>query len=214
MADARIRQANELWAKGYGFATAVWLLSRLVIAIAMLLIAPMLAAPTEGVVPTFGWGVFSAWDTLHYQQIATVGYEANSPSLAFFPFFPLVIRGIMALGLPFEIAGTLINNVAFLGALIVLFNWVKERHGLSVAQWATAVLAWCPPSLFGTVIYSEGLFLLLSAACLQAFERKQYYGVALWGGACHGNSANGYRAYPRATHRGWEGKEVPDRLSC
>jgi len=60
----------------------------------------------------------------------------------------------MTLGLPFNVAGTLVNNVAFLSALLVLYCWVEERHGKR-----------CPvgnscPSLVsalsvGTVIYSE-----------------------------------------------------------
>ncbi len=163
----------------------MWLLSRLVIAAAMLLIAPLLPAPPGGIVPTVGWGVFSAWDSVFYEKIATSGYEyttdGNEHSVAFFPLFPLFIRGAIALGLPVEVAGTLVNNLAFLGALIVLYAWVEERHGISAARWATAVLAWCPLSLFGSVIYSEGLYLLFSTAALRAFDRKQYTWTAIWG---------------------------------
>lgn len=163
----------------------MWLLSRLLIAAAMLLIAPLLPASGRGIVPTAGWGVFSAWDSVFYEKIATVGYEyatdGNEHSVAFFPLLPLFIRGVMSLGLPVEVAGTLVNNLAFLGALIVLYAWVQERHGINAARWATAVLAWCPLSLFGTVVYSEGLFLLFSTAALRAFDKKQYAWTALWG---------------------------------
>ena len=31
-------------------------------------------------------------------------------------------------GLPFNVAGTVVNNLAFLGALIVLSAWVQESH--------------------------------------------------------------------------------------
>jgi len=34
-------------------------------------------------------------------------------------------------------------------------------------------------SLFGTVIYSEGLYLLFSTAALRAFDKQQYAFVAL-----------------------------------
>lgn len=167
------------------FIVAMWLLSRLLIAVGMLLIAPSLPTPPSGIVPTFGWDVFSAWDSVFYEKIATSGYEyapdSHHHSVAFFPLFPLLLRGVMSLGLPVEVAGILVNNLAFLGALIVLYRWVDDRHGTSAAQWATAVLAWCPLSLFGTVIYSEGLYLLFSTASLGAFDRRHYVKAAIWG---------------------------------
>jgi Gpi18-like mannosyltransferase len=142
------------------FAGGMWLLSRLLIVAAMLLLVPLLPAPPGGIKPTVSWEVFSWWDSLLYKQIAISGYEyandGKGHNVAFFPVFPLVIRGVMTLGLPFEVAGILVNNLAFLGALIVLYYWVEERHTRSTARWATAVLAWCPLSLFGTVIYQRG----------------------------------------------------------
>lgn len=164
----------------------MWLLSRLLIVALMLLIAPSLPAPPGGIAPTAGWQqILCQWDGLLYKQIATSGYEyandGKGHNVAFFPLFPLVSRGVMALGLPFEVAGTLVNNLAFLAALVVLYFWVEERHGRSAARWATASLAWCPLSIFGTVIYSEGLFLLLSTAAIRAFDNQQYGSVAIWG---------------------------------
>ena len=178
-------KAKALWTNGLIFAAAMWLFSRLFIATAMLLITPLLQAPPGGIKPTVGWEVFYMWDGLLYDQIATSGYEyandGKGHNVAFFPLFPLVVRAVMTLGLPFNGAGTLVNNLAFLGALLVLYCWVEERYDRSAARWATAVLAWCPLSLFGTVIYSEGLYLLFSTAALRAFDKQQYAFVALWG---------------------------------
>ncbi len=167
------------------FPTAMWLCSRILICIAMLLIAPLLPAPPNGEIATVSWDVFSAWDSGWYQKIATSGYEylndSKEHSVAFYPLFPLLSRVVMSLGLPFQVAGTVVNNLAFLGALIVLYSWINERHGISAARWTTAVLAWCPLSLFGSVTYSEGLYLLFSTAALRAFDKKQYGWTALWG---------------------------------
>jgi len=145
----------------------------------MLLIAPLLPAPSKGVTLTYGWHVFSAWDSTFYKTIATSGYDDSL--VEFFPLLPLVTRVFMTFGLPFEVAGTLVNNLAFLGAAIVLYAWIHERHGTSAARWTTTVLVWCPLSLFGTVIYAEGLYLLFSTAALRAFDKKQYAGTAVWG---------------------------------
>lgn len=177
---------KTLWADAFLFGTLMWLLSRLVIAVTMLLIAPSLPAPTGGIVANADWSVFSYSDSPRYETIATSGYEYGSDvhekyNIVFFPLFPLVTRAVMILGLSFNAAGTLVNNLAFLGALVVLYHWVEEHHGKSIARWATGVLAWCPLSLFGSVVYSEGLFLLFSTAALRAFDQQQYSWAAVWG---------------------------------
>jgi len=167
------------------FALVMWGLSRGVVLLGLLAIAPLLPTPSSGEVATWGWEAFNHWDSKHYEQIVTEGYQFKNDgkgyNVAFFPLFPLLIWGAMHLGLPFDVAGTLINNLAFLGALVMLYLWIAERHGRSVARWSTAVLAWCPFSLFSTVIYTEGLFLLGSVAALRAFDRQQYVWAMLWG---------------------------------
>jgi Gpi18-like mannosyltransferase len=68
-----------------------------------------------------------------------------------------------------------------LAALYFLYFWVKKQAGESAARWPTAVIAWCPLSLFAGVIYTEGLYLLLSTAALAAFDKQQYGWTAFWG---------------------------------
>jgi Gpi18-like mannosyltransferase len=163
----------------------MWALSRLIVLIAMLLISPALPTPSGGEAASLSWDVFSRWDSRIYETIITKGYrfhdDGKGYNVAFFPLYPLLIQAVMQLGLSFEVAGTLINNLAFLGALVVLYLWADEHHGRRVARWATAAMAWCPFSLFGTVIYTEGLFLLCSTSALRAFDRKQYGWAAVWG---------------------------------
>ena len=84
------------------FVATMWLLSRLVIAAAMLLTAPSLPAAPGNAAATAGWGVFSGWDSVFYEKIATSGYEyahdGREHLVAFFPCIPLLIRGIDAAG--------------------------------------------------------------------------------------------------------------------
>ncbi|WP_414619187.1 hypothetical protein [Calothrix sp. CCY 0018] len=178
-------QSKNILDNGFFFATAMWLFSRVVIIVAMLLIAPSLPIAENAQAPTFGWDAFYAWDSIWYHRIVVVGYEfindGKQYSVAFFPLLPILTRVIMYFGLPFQVAATLLNNAAFLGALIVFYSWVKETHGTSAARWSTAVLAWCPYSLYGSVIYTEGLFLLFSTAALRAFDKKQHLWAAIWG---------------------------------
>ena len=208
MTEAQISKEKSLWFNGFIFAGAMWLFSRLLIVAIMLLLVPSLPAPPGGIKPTVGWEVFSWWDSRHYHLIATSGYEyvndGKGHNVAFFPVFPLAIRGVMMLGLPFEVAGTLVNNFAFLGALIVLYYWVNEHHGRSAARWATAVLAWCPLSLFGTVIYSEGVYLLFSTAALRAFDNQKYAWVALWGAIATAARPTGVALIPAFLIAAWK----------
>lgn len=213
MAQARDGEVKALWGSAFIFPFAMWLLSRLLIAAAMLLIAPMLPAAPGNVVPKIGWEVFAGWDSGYYQTIATTGYEyANDDkghNVAFFPLFPLFIRGFMTLGLSSTVAGTIVNTLAFLGALVVLYRWVEARHGLSAARWATAVLAWFPHSLFGTIVYSEGLFLLFSTAALRAFDQQQHVMAAVWGAIATAARPTGIALVPAFLLASWREKRKP-----
>ena len=196
--------------QGLVFAGAMWLSSRLLILVAMMVIAPLLPAPANGIAPSISWNVFSGWDSKFYQEIATSGYEyvpdGKGYNVAFFPLFPLLIRAVMNLGLPVEVGGTLVNNLAFLGGLIVLYAWVEERHGMSAARWSTAILAWCPFSLFGTVIYTEGLFLLCTTAALRAFDQQQYVWASIWGAMASATRLPGLALVPAFLLVAWREK--------
>ncbi len=181
--------AKKTYINSFIFIITMWLLSRLVIIVVMHLIAPAIVPDAVQSDPKFvlegGWERFDGWDGYWYKDIATVGYEYADDnakhSIAFFPLFPLLTRGVMSLGLPFAIAGTIVNSTAFLGALLIAYRWVEARHGASAARWVIALLAWCPFSIFGLLTYTEGLFLLLSTVALQAFDNRQYGKAALFG---------------------------------
>ncbi|QKQ73800.1 hypothetical protein [Nostoc sp. TCL240-02] len=171
---------------GLFFVIVMWLSSRLLITIAMLLIAPLFPAPSNSVAATFSWDVFYAWDSVWYEKIMTYGYDFSSDvkeihTVAFFPLFPLLSRIVMFIGFSPKVAAILVNNSAFLATLIILYRWVHELYGTSTARWVTATLVWCPYSLYGTVIYTEGLFLLCTTSALRAFDKKQYIWAGFWG---------------------------------
>lgn len=171
---------NDLYFPG-----VIWFVSRMIIWGAMLLIAPHLPTADHAIVPRLGWGVFDAWDSVHYRAIATSGYEfvndGKQHNLAFFPLFPVSIWILMKLGLSFEFAGIFINNLGFLATVYCLYFWLKADCGITTAKWATAVLALCPLSMFTGVIYTEGLYLFWSTAALNAFDNKQYRWTAICG---------------------------------
>jgi Gpi18-like mannosyltransferase len=213
MTKVQVATKKDLRTNDFLYPAAMWLSSRMLIWIVMLLVAPLLAAPPRGVAVTFGWGVFDAWDSQHYHAIATTGYEyindGKGHNVAFFPLFPLIIRAVMSLGLPFEVAGTLVNNLAFLATLYFLYFWVKQYYGMQVARWSTAVLAWCPLSMFSSVIYTEGLYLLFSTVALRCFDKQQYGWTALCGAMATATRPTGIALIPAFVIAAWKEKRSP-----
>ncbi len=91
----------------------------------------------NGFLPKSGWVLFSHWDGKWYTQIATLGYsyadDGQQHSVAFYPLFPLLLRGMLTLGMRANAAGVLINSFAFLGALVIVYFWVEQRYDISHA---------------------------------------------------------------------------------
>ncbi|MEH1826159.1 MAG: mannosyltransferase family protein [Nostoc sp.] len=208
MVKVQIVIKKVLWNNDFLFLTTIWFASRIFIWTAMLLIAPKLPLPAEDFLPHFGWGIFDAWDSVHYRAIATSGYEfvndGKQHNLAFFPLFPLSIWVLMKLGLTFELAGMLVNNLAFFAALYCLYFWVKEGYGINAAHWVIAVVSLYPSSIFTGVIYTEGLYLFLSAATLRAFDQKQYGWTALWGAMATATRPTGMALIPALAIAAWK----------
>ncbi|BAZ15201.1 hypothetical protein NIES4071_70730 [Calothrix sp. NIES-4071] len=195
-------------ASGLKFILVLWFCSRIFIVIAMQLIAPSISKGEH--IATWGWDAFARWDGVWYQQIATSGYEfvndGRLHSVPFFPLYPTITWAVMKLGLPFGFAGTLVNNLAFLGALITIYHWVSERHNIKAARWTVAALTWCPLSLYGTVTYTEGLFLLLSSLSLRAFDKNKYVGAAFWGALTTATRLTGITLIPTYLFLAWQEK--------
>jgi Gpi18-like mannosyltransferase len=205
--------AKFIWTDDFLFPVSMWLVSRLLMGIAMFLIAPNLPALPDGITPHFGWGIFDAWDSVHYRAIATEGYEfindGKQHNLAFFPLFPVSIFMFMKLGFSFEIAGLIINNLAFLGTVYCLYSWVKKQCGISATHWTIAVITCCPMSLFTGVIYTEGLYLLLSTIALRAFDQKQYHWTAICGAMATATRPTGMALIPAFLITAWRQNKPP-----
>ena len=92
----------------------------------------------SGFLPKSGWELFSHWDGKWYLEIANLGYsyadDGDFHSVAFYPLFPLLMRGLMTLGMEVEVAGVLINSLAFLGALVLVYFWVEEQYDTGAAK--------------------------------------------------------------------------------
>jgi hypothetical protein len=153
------------------FVIAAWLASRVLIVAAFVAVSPHPLASSGN------------WDGAWYGSIAAHGYGyahvATKSDTAFFPLYPLLAALVLRTGVGWPLAGVLVNNVAFFAALIVIYAMARERWNIATARWCVAVTCACPLSLFGSVAYREGLYLLLSALALWWALRSQRLRAAL-----------------------------------
>jgi len=122
------------------------------------------------------------WDGLWYKLIAERGYEFAEANAAFWPFLPWLMRlGNQATGLPTEVVGYLLANLAFLGALLALYRLLSLDLDRAIVRRALWCLALFPTSLFFTAVYTESIFFCLAIVALLAARKERWLIAGLVG---------------------------------
>jgi hypothetical protein len=134
------------------------------------------------------------FDAGWYLSVARVGYMwfprdrelGRQQNIVFFPALPMGMRALAYLfgrsGIAYLYAGVLISHVAFLAALVLLFELARDDLGDETAATA-AVLLLCtyPFSIFHAAVYTESLYLLGVLGAILAFKRERWRQSAGWG---------------------------------
>lgn len=125
---------------------------------------------------------WNRWDAVHYTQIAQFGYQTIYDT-AFFPLFPLLIKGIALLfGNQGYIAiGMILSNLALLGTLFVLYQIAVDALGEQVGRRTLLYLCIFPTAFFFFAAYNESLFLLLTASAFLAMRRQKWWLAGILG---------------------------------
>jgi hypothetical protein len=128
---------------------------------------------------------FTGSDAVYYLGIAQDGYHLvpakdNYQDWVFFPLFPAVVRGasILLLG-DLTIAGLLVANLAFVGAMFGLYVLGLPHLGHTRSIRAVVLLAIAPGAVAFALPYSESLFLLFAIGACLAAERRRWGAMAL-----------------------------------
>lgn len=120
---------------------------------------------------------FAAWDSVWYLVIANDAYGGAGPREAFFPLYPMLVDVTGALlGSPL-LGGVLVSSACAVAGLAAVHRLAELELGRPAATMAVWALALSPMSFFLSAVYSEGLFLALSAGALLA-ARTGRWGVA------------------------------------
>ncbi|MFI5010565.1 MAG: mannosyltransferase family protein, partial [Solirubrobacterales bacterium] len=112
------------------------------------------------------------WDSSWYLVIAHYGYRPDlgaftASRAAFFPLYPLGLRGLSDVGLPPVLAGVALSVAALAAALygihrLATLEFAARGDGLRVARLAVLLTAFAPMAFFLSAVYSESLYLALS----------------------------------------------------
>ena len=129
---------------------------------------------------------FVAGDAIYYLHLSKSGYTVRKSSrvgeAAFYPFWPVMVRGAALLtSVDYLVAGLVLSNVFSLAGWGLFYERVRRRWGAAVAGWATGLLILFPGALFFQFPYTESLFFLLVMLLWWGLEERRW-GLA-WGAA-------------------------------
>lgn len=165
------------WLRDRAWVVGWWIGGRaLVLAVALV----VGAVGPRGYVGNFerahAFGLLASWDGLWYRRVAEHGYlllPERQSNPAFFPLFPVLLRGAHALGLDYTAAGLIIANVMLLVALYAFHALTAELLGEALARRATVYVSIFPLSYVFSMGYPESLVLaVMTLAGLSALRGR------------------------------------------
>ncbi|HWB71032.1 MAG TPA: glycosyltransferase family 39 protein [Egibacteraceae bacterium] len=128
------------------------------------------------------------WDGRWYTDVAAHGYPTVVPqgesdvadAIAFFPLYPLLIRGLSTLTGLHELASAVALAAVFgTAAALALWALVERVADREAADRAVALFAFFPGSFVLSLAYAEGLMLTLAITCLLALLARRWLAAGL-----------------------------------
>lgn len=127
---------------------------------------------------------FAQWDSGWFIGIAEHGYQSKQVT-AFFPLYPLVVRGVAEVVRTYVVAGVLVSLASGAIAVILLHRLARPLVGPGSATDGVLFLVLYPLAFVFTAVYSDGLFLALAVGSfLAATQRRSLIAGVLGGLAC------------------------------
>jgi hypothetical protein len=125
---------------------------------------------------------FARWDSVWYLAIAQHGYDHAAARTAFYPLYPLLIHLVGAAFRSDVVAGVVISLACFGIGLVVLHRLAAVEFDREHADLCVMLLAFAPMAFFFSAVYTESLFLALSAGCIYQARRGRWRAACLLGG--------------------------------
>ena len=150
-------------------ATAVWSMLGVRVLFWFLAVLALLWSPVHGNFPQWSaygprsdlvFGAFAQWDADWFMRVVKHGYDVVTTS-AFFPGFPLVVRGAAVVFRSPVVAGVVVSLAAAALAAVFVYRIGAQAIGRAGALDGVLLLALYPCALVFTAPYSDGLFVAL-----------------------------------------------------
>jgi hypothetical protein len=125
--------------------------------------------PVHGASTAHTLSILSYWDGVWYRTVADQGYlliPGRQSDPAFFPLFPIILRGLHGLGLSFLTTGILVANGAFVVGVLAFYELGRRVVPLDVARTSAVLAALFPMSFVFSMTYPESLVLAALALAL------------------------------------------------
>lgn len=127
---------------------------------------------------------FTSTDAIHYLYLAEHGYQSSGEKanlIVFYPLYPLLIWLFKLILGSYVAAGLFVSWACWGGACVSMLELAAHRYDRPRAALAASLLALYPFSFFSMGVFTESVFLLLSAQCLLRIEKRQWLAVGLLG---------------------------------
>ena len=123
------------------------------------------------------------WDTTWYVIIAQSGYRYDQRAAAFFPLYPLLVRGVDTV-LPGDafLAALAVSIFTCYAALVVIHRLTAEILGRELARRTVFYLLAFPTGFFLIAAYNESLFIALAAGSMYCMRRRLWWLAAALAG--------------------------------
>lgn len=106
-------------------------------------------------------------DGILYKEIAQFGYIEDD-LVAFFPLIPILIRCFGDIGM------LIINELAFLGTLFILKDFLIKDYKYKDVSLVLLLLALSPTGFFSMLEYTESLFFFFTLSAFVLFKKKKH----------------------------------------
>jgi hypothetical protein len=174
--------APAQWLKDRAWIAAWWSGGRaLVLATALVVHVAGLRAYSSSASRAHAFGLLTGWDGLWYRRVAADGYlliPGRQSDPAFFPLYPLLLRGAHSFGLGYVTAGLLLSNLALLVALVAFEALTRALFGSTFARRATTYVAIFPLGYVFSMAYPESIVLGAIALAALAALRGRWLAAA------------------------------------
>jgi Mannosyltransferase (PIG-V) len=130
------------------------------------------------------FNTFAQWDSQWFLHIARHGYDSKQAT-AFFPLYPLLVRGVAEVVRSDVVAAVLVSLAAGTVAVVVLHKLARPLLAERGATDTVLLVTLYPIAFVFTAAFSDALFLALAlGAFLAATQRRPLLAGVLGGLAC------------------------------